>query len=152
MWQSYLNKAVIGLIPFAKRKGKIMAWVRIYVSYIFSIHQALKLQRTDTIRRAYLTPQVSILEKYLNDLFTNPGRIYIEDGELLGPWLFYAENPNVFFLDQADSYVWGVNDQSSFIVYIPLDHNLDPFVQQVIAIVNKYKLPGKSFIIYKYAI
>lgn len=126
-----------------------MAWVKTFVSYLSAIYEELKLYRIDTIRKAYMTPQVAILEKYLNDKFDiELTRIEITDGTLLGPWIFLEYNPAEFYLDLNYSYVWNVEDEAAFVVNVPL--SLEDDIPQIAAIVQKYKLPGKNFIIYKF--
>jgi hypothetical protein len=76
--------------------------------------------------------------------------IWIGEGYQLGPWIWpVGSTPAViFYLDQVDSYVWTDNDQASnvdFVVNIPGD--LATEVQYMAALVNKYKLPGKNFVI-----
>lgn len=150
MWQFKLINAIVSVIPFAKRKGRFLAWTRVFVSYISMLHDSFKVPyRIETIRDAYMTPQVCMLEKYLNDEFGFTSSIFISNGQELGPWLFYSNNPNIFYLDTQDSYIWSVNENPSFIVNIP-HMNTETLIPKLIAIVNKYKLPGKSFIVNKY--
>jgi hypothetical protein len=124
-----------------------MAWVKTFISHLSTIYEELKLYRIDTIRMAYMTPQIAILEKYLNDKF-DTNLITITDGILLGPWIFLEYDINEFYLDLEDSYVWNVEDEAAFVVNVPI--LLEEYIPEIIAIVHKYKLPGKSFIIYKF--
>ena len=75
------------------------------------------------------------------------------DGELLGLWLFTAAEPSPagseFYLDQADSYVWNDEDQASFVVGVPDSFDDEVEIPQIAAIVSKFKLQGKNFIIEK---
>jgi hypothetical protein len=147
MWKSSLSNAINYLIPIRLRRNKIGAWLKVYLSYIDYLHEGLKEYRDQTLRIAHLTPQVKVLEKYLNDRF-NVSDIYITDGEDLGPWLFDEWNIYQFYLDE--SYIFSEAEIPSFVVVVP--SSLEGVIQEIAAIVNKYKLPGKKFIIYKIAI
>lgn len=147
MWTSNLLNSVIALLPFAKRKYKFINWTRVFVSYISTMYEDLKVLRTKSVRIAFMTPQVCMVEKYLNDRF-NIGLIYITDGNALGPWIWQSDNPSIFYLDRTDSFVWG-HDSPSFIVNVPTDMD-ESWIPELVAIVSKFKLPGKSFIVYKY--
>jgi hypothetical protein len=152
MWESQLDNTLLLAIPHRKRKAKYIHWIKTFVCHISNVFDLLKLYRTEAIRQAYLTPQVTMLEKYLKDKFETED-IEIVDGELLGPWLFTAAQPSPagseFYLDQADSYVWNDEDQASFVVRVPDSFDDEVEIAQIAAIVSKFKLPGKNFIINK---
>lgn len=151
MWESQLNNTLLLVIPHRKRKAKYIHWIKTFVCHISNVFDLLKLYRTEAIRQAYLTPQVAMLERYLNDKFTTED-IEIVDGELLGPWLFttvLASTGSEFYLDQSDSYLWNDEDQASFVVRVPDSFDDEVEIPQIVGIVNKFKLPGKNFIINK---
>jgi len=148
MWESSLSNTLLQLIPFRKRKAKYMAWIKVFVSYIHNIFISLRNNyRPDTIRLAYMTPQVNMIEEYLKDA-TGSDLIEIIDGEILGPWLFTDHNDNEFYLDQATGYVFNPEDSYDFNIRVATGLS-DEVTQYIAAIVNKFKLPGKNFIITK---
>jgi hypothetical protein len=135
------------LIPFRKRKAKYIAWVATFVSHLDAVFELLKLYHTDTIRKAYMTPQVNMLQEYINDWF-EVTTIEIVDGDELGPWVYPVYDSNQFYLDQADGYVFNPQDEFDFDVRVPNTFTTAQ-IQELAAIINKFKLPGKNFIITK---
>jgi len=141
------------LIPWSHRKPRFTAWLKVFVSYLAKIQTDLYQLWDRTLIEAYMTPQIIALEGILNRRYGRTD-IWIGEGYQLGPWIWpVGSTPTViFYLDQADSYVWTDNDQASnvaFVVNIPAA--LEDEVQYMAALVHKYKLPGKNFVIQIFA-
>lgn len=152
MWQFNLNRVIRFHVPVALRKAKFLAWLNVSMSYLWMILEDLRQFRDDSIKEAKMTPQIAYLEHILNDRYGTGIEIFISDGSELGPWIFFideAADPE-FYMDQDDSWVFSTDDQVtvSFVVNIP--EALDDVVQQIAAMVTKYKLAGKYFIIQIY--
>ncbi|MFU8843474.1 MAG: hypothetical protein ACNA7V_06655 [Bacteroidales bacterium] len=145
MWNSSLNNAIRHLIPFRLRRLKFLAWITVSVSWLVDVYERLRSFRTESLRQAYLSPQVASLERYLNDKL-NSELIEIVDGEYLGPWIFVKDLTPVFWLDQWDSFLFNSEQEVDFIVLVPIE--LISYTKWIAAVVNRYKLPGKKFNIY----
>lgn len=150
MWNFSLNKVVVLLTPYAHRKEKFTTWLRVSVSYLEEMLVRLRVYWQETIDDAMMTPQIKYLEHFLNTKYDrDPADIFIDDGYQLGPWIWPVGSPAdpIFYLDQADSYVYCGTDEIDvdFVVNIPevLTEDAPP----IGAIVTKYKLPGKHFVI-----
>ncbi len=149
MFKFNLNRLICLLVPAALRKAKFLAWLNASMSYLWMTLEDLRQFRDATIKEAKMTPQIAYLEKLLNDRYGTGTEIFISDGYTLGPWIFSdteAADPE-FFMDQANSFVYSIYVFATvnFVVNIP--GSIDDFVQQIAAMVAKYKLAGKSFII-----
>jgi hypothetical protein len=144
-----LNKVIQICTPWAKRKPRFLTWAGIFISHLVVIKNALYVYWQKTIDEVMMTPQIAYLEHFLNRLFSRTD-IFITDGYELGPWIFSnTETPDPeFYMDTDDqSFVYSNQDTVTvdFIVNIP--YAIIGDVQLIAAIVNKYKLPGKYFII-----
>ncbi|MEI6683420.1 MAG: hypothetical protein WCO44_12360 [Bacteroidota bacterium] len=150
MWKSQFSINVIGhmLIPYRHRQVRFVAWVKVFLSYLTMLKDTLYSWWDETLLDASMTPQVMYLERILNLMFQVTS-IFIDEGYTLGPWIFLdTETPDPeFFMDQDDSYVYNLSDAIivNFVVNIPSSLSSD--TSRIAAIVHKYKLPGKSFII-----
>jgi hypothetical protein len=120
----------------------------VFLAYLVKIKEDLYQYWDVSIDDAAMTPQIIYLERYLNFIFGQT-TIFIDEGYTLGPWIFLdTEEPDPeFFMDQDDSFVFNLNDAVlvDFTVNIPAV--IDNQSARVAALVHKYKLPGKSFII-----
>jgi hypothetical protein len=119
------------------------------MSYLQMILEGFWQMRDDTIKEAKMTPQIAYLEHLLNDRYGRTD-IFISDGFELGPWIFSTEeeaDPEFYMDQEDDSYIYSTDDQVtvSFVVNIP--EVLSEEVQSIAAMVQKYKLAGKYFII-----
>ncbi len=136
------------LIPYRHRQVRFVAWVKVFLSYLTMLKDTLYSWWDETLLDASMTPQVMYLERILNLMFQVTS-IFIDEGYTLGPWIFLdTETPDPeFFMDQDDSYVYNLSDAIivNFVVNIPSSLSSD--TSRIAAIVHKYKLPGKSFII-----
>lgn len=149
MWNFSLYKAILLILPPVLRLTRIKAWVKVSASWLHMIFESLKVFRYFTRRDITMTPQVAWIERFLN---TRYGRIdiFIGEGYGLGPWV-WNKTPETgefdFFMDEPDSFIFAGADASNvgFVVNIP--SSLAQEVQHIAAIVQRYKLPGKTFII-----
>jgi len=136
------------LLPPRKRRPRFTAWIKVSVSFIASIIDMLFVLWENSTAEARMTPQVIYIERLLNNRYGRSD-IFISEGFTLGPWVFSnADTPDPdFYMDQADSFVYGTNDAIvvDFIVNIP--SLLSGEVQDIAAMVMKYKFLGKYFII-----
>jgi len=136
------------LLPHRKRRPRFTAWIKVSVSFIASIIDTLFVFWENSCAEARMTPQVIYIERFLRNRYGVPD-IYISEGFTLGPWIFTkAETADPeFYMDLANSYVYGDYDAIvvDFIVNIPSSLILE--VQTIAAMVSKYKLIGKYFII-----
>ncbi|MEI6899926.1 MAG: hypothetical protein WCL00_08610 [Bacteroidota bacterium] len=145
-----LYKIVQIITPFHLRRPRIIAWLKVYVSWLeLILHELDALWQSSRIE-ARMTPQILFLEHLLNTRYgRNPWDILIDDGYALGPWLFSIDetaSPQ-FYTNQADSYVWSDQDSTvvDFVVEVP--GVLEDEVPVIGATVQKYKLPGKHFVV-----
>jgi hypothetical protein len=150
MWKSQFSINKIGhiLVPHRHRQPRFIAWVKVFLAYLASVKEALYLRWDETVLDASMTPQIIYLEHILNIIFERTD-IFIDEGSALGPWIFRnTETPDPeFCMDQADSFVF--NNQEA--VWVDFTVNIPAAVEsqtsRIAAIVHKYKLPGKLFII-----
>lgn len=154
MFRFNLNRVIGLLIPASLRKAKFLAWVRVSLSYLHMILDDLRQFREETLLDAKMTPQVIYLEHMLNARYGTGTAIFISDGYFLGPWIFAdtdTPNPEFYMDDPDDSFVFADTDMVtvSFVVNIP--RSLNGVTQQIAAMVQKYKLAGKYFIIQLYS-
>jgi hypothetical protein len=150
MWQFNLNRTVKLQVPPGKRYAKRLAWLTVSISYLMMILESLRKFRDQSIKEAKMTPQINYLEHYLNERYGTGTQIWIGDGYLLGPWCWYGGPPAGqvdFFMVEPYNYCYSDNVVTTidFVVNIPI--SLSTQTQQIAAIVQKYKLAGKSFII-----
>ena len=143
-----LFKVVQILLPWIRRKVRFIAWTKVFVSYLARLLEQLWQFWEATAKECKMTPQIMYLEHDLNDRFGHTD-IFISDGYELGPWIYTdteVADPE-FFMDQADSFLWTDLDGIlvDFVVNIPAI--LDDQVQVIAAMVQKFKLPGKVFVI-----
>jgi hypothetical protein len=143
-----LFKVVQMEIPFLHRQPRLVAWLKVFVSYLAKIQEDLFQFWDRTRTEALMTPQIAYLEHILNNRYGRTD-IFIGDGYDLGPWIFKSSetaDPE-FFLDQANSYVWNNNDGIiiDFVVNIP--EVILSETSYIAAVVNKFKLAGKTFVI-----
>lgn len=137
------------LVPFGHRKPRFIAWLKVSVAWLSMIINDLYERWDRSLIEAYMTPQIIYLEGMLNRRYGRTD-IWIGEGYTLGPWIWpVGSTPAVlFYTDQLDSFVWTGNDAGvnvDFVVNIP--SALDSEIQYIAAVVEKYKLPGKNFVI-----
>lgn len=141
-------KLVQLLLPGFLRTSKMVAWVKVFVTHLAVLQESLYQFAGMVSKEIKMSPQVIYLEYILNNRYGRTD-IFISDGFQLGPWIYpVGETPDQeFFLDQNDSVLWTHHDEVvvDFIVNIP--DVLEDEIPIIAATVQKYKLPGKHFVI-----
>jgi hypothetical protein len=141
-------------VPPRERKPRFLAWLKVFISYLGKIKDALEVFWEETIEDVMMTPQIIYLEHLLNTRYErNPWDIFIGDGFDLGPWFFTDNLPGdpEFYWDQDDSYLWTNNDvvnNVDFVVNVP--DAVESAIPVIAGLVQKYKLAGKIFVIQIY--
>ncbi len=144
-----LYKVARILLPHAKRVERFIAWTMVFVSGLYGILEELNQYWETEDRIAKMTPQVGYLEKYLNDKY-NVTTIEIVDGFALGPWVWRDQPPEGevdFFMLEPDNYVWNDNDVAAIDFVVRVPSSLESECNVIAAIVQYFKLAGKTFII-----
>jgi len=149
MWNFSFYKVIQILLPFRRRTQRFIAWMKTAMSYLDMVYLALIEFREKTLKEAKMTPQVYYLEKYLNSRF-GVVAIHIVEGFELGPWIFYTipTGGDVdLFMVEPDNYLYSneVSISVDFVVEVP--SALEQQCNLIAAMVQKFKLAGKSFII-----
>jgi len=149
MNQFSLYKTVQILLPFSRRTARRIAWVKVFVSYLATMAEELFIYRTKTLKEAKMTPQVCFLEKLLNERY-GVSTIRIVEGYELGPWVWIGAPPSGdidFFMVDPDDFVYSDQDSVTvdFVVQVP--RALSDFCNVIAALVQKFKLAGKIFLI-----
>lgn len=144
-----LYKVIRILLPWRRRSPRMIAWIKVFISYLAFILEDLRQFWDQTVKDAKMTPQVCYLEKLLNSRY-GVTSIRIVDGYELGPWVFDQVPSGVeidFFMIEPDNYVYSDQDEITvdFVVQVP--HALEEFCNVIAAYVQKYKQAGKIFII-----
>ena len=143
-----INRIAHTLIPHRRRQIRMVAWVKVFVSYLVYIKENLWAFWDKTWLDAAITPQVKYMEQALNLQF-NRNDITIEDGQRLGPFIYTREEDpeKEFFMDDVDTWIYTSNEAEdcNFVVWIPSDIKTE--APLIAAMVHRYKLPGKKFII-----
>jgi hypothetical protein len=161
MWKSQFSINKIGhiLIPHRHRKPRFIAWVKVFLSYLVNIKEELYHYWDETILDASMTPQVMYLERMLNLIFERDDITITDQDRNLGPWVYrtgetpplplYMEFGHDPTIAGEDDWVYS-NDNA---VWVDFTVNIPPVLMaetaRIAAIVHKYKLPGKVFIIQK---
>lgn len=149
MWDFDIYKIGVILLPHAKRKVRFIAWMKVFFCILLATMESLRVFRQITDLDAKMTPQIIYLEKYLNDLY-NQTQIRIVEGFELGPWCFYSGPPSGevdMYMVEPDNYCYSsfAVTNCDFVVEVPAALELE--CNAIAAIVQKFKLAGKTFII-----
>lgn len=147
-----LNKVIQICVPWVHRRPRFLTFLSVILSPLTIMKEKLYEFWQKTIDDVMMTPQICYIEHFLNSVFFRED-IFITDGYSLGPWIFSnteIPDPDFFMDTQDESFVYSNSDLITvdFIVNIPAA--IASEVQRIAAIVNKYKLPGKYFIIQIY--
>ena len=164
MFNVDFNNIVELLLPPFLRKTKIIAWLKALVKPLIDLYTTFMAYRQSVIYLLSFTGQVIYLEKLLNDTYNNgTSGIIIVDGNTLDfPYLFnksegvvdiylynLSENEDPFYLYNKSEF----GTQIDFIVKVPallysqLQLNNNQGLNNMTALITKYKLAGKRFII-----
>lgn len=147
-------KLVVWLIPVSLRKAKHFAFLNSLVTPLQQLHSLFLQFRENQLYDLKITGQVIYLELVLNDIFDPvQRRIYIEDGEIYEPPVFYEEYKNqpVIFNEEASAsnpIFWNTENienriNVNFYVWVPSDVVFD--TSRMKAVVNKYKVFGRTY-------
>lgn len=154
-WQQpfSINRVAHSLIPHRHRKLRMVAWVKVIVSYLVYIKENLYQYWNMTWLDAVITPQVALIEQALWARFgAGPSEIYIDEGFLLGPWIFKASetaDPEFYMGDGTieDTFIFNNNNAVEVDFVVMVENTFSQHGEEIAAVVHKYKLPGKSFIL-----
>lgn len=144
---------LIQLLPKPLRKVKWLSFLLTLISPVIGLYNAFMAFRNLMLYRLTITPQVCFLEKMLNDRYDPiERRIWIDDAKVYDyiyvflkvedkPVYFYkkSENKPVYMYTRAETNIFGAD----FTINIPLAvvYNMN----ELIALVNSYKLASKKF-------
>lgn len=142
-------------IPERLRNPVLTAFVMVMVSPVVLLYNSLLSFRALVLYKLTITPQVVFLEKLLNDRYDNvERRIFIADGKQYTPtFLFTKAELKPFFLFRKaevgflEKYFFLKNETGQFtwdfVIHIPAVINFNQ--NELVALVNTYKLPAKTF-------
>lgn len=86
------NRLAVLLLPTRLRQSKMIAWVKVLVSPIVSLHYNFRQKRNEDLYKLAHNGQVCYLRKALNDKFDPiERRIKITDGSRFTPQYIYTE-------------------------------------------------------------
>ena len=156
------------LLPVRRRQPMIVAFLVGLVSPVAYVQGLLQAFRTQTLYVLSHGPQVCHIQGALNDVFDNTERrIYISDGINHIPNYLYQQDElkPVYLAQQSEvgstdyvspDYLYQLSETdaggANFVVNVPTvvagEAGYD--VNYLIAIVNKYKLPNKSFTVVEF--
>ena len=135
-------------MPFVLRAAvRLVALVNVFVSYMQYLVIRQELFAEDTILQAYMTPQVCYIEKML--------KLHISPQAAINP---PAEDVILWREDETSEAALMIDDGAGQIFYKEVEFNLAEFtvilpgtvaglVQYAREIIDRYKLPGKEYII-----
>lgn len=120
-----LNKWVVLLLPTTLRQSKMIAWLKVLVSPIVSLHYKFIQKRNEDLYKLSHNGQVCYLRKALNDAFDpTQRRIKISDGNRYKSQYIYTEGERkpkflgtMYLRDNSVYDDTGVD----FLVLLPLD-------------------------------
>lgn len=152
------TKLTTWLLPAPLRSATWLAWVRVMVSQVVVLYQAFGRNRAANLYGLGITPQVCYLEKLLNDRFdTGLRRIYIGDPEEQTGYFIYQDaedKPLLLFTDAEAEGVTTYTDTEAgvssvdFVVFVPVSLIFNQ--QELLALLDVYKLAGTSYILNYY--
>jgi hypothetical protein len=157
------DELVLQLLPTWLRQPMMKAWLRVLVNPVKSLYNLFKANRKNDLYILSHSGQVCYLEAALNDALDPFLRgIYITDGPFEDPLFLYLDtetkplwlglvseegltpypDPEPLYTD-AETYGVGV----CFIVHVPIPVSVGTGydINRLKAIVDLYRLPGRSF-------
>ena len=148
------------MLPTMLRRQLLVSFLMPVISVIDKLYQLFTSNRKSNLYTLKITPQIFALEKALNDRFDAENRgIYIRDSYSdYNPNVFLhpvAENRTVSIFLQAESrprYLYLRNETPAigFDFFVNVPESLVFNKNEMIALVNFYKLLGKRFTIITY--
>ncbi|MVT09874.1 hypothetical protein [Chitinophaga tropicalis] len=146
-------KLVRLLIPPRMRKLRHVAWLQALTNPVNYLYQQFKRNRDANLYRLNITPQVVYMEKLLNDRYDISGRrIRIKDAITYTAEYLYqdAENKPLYIYKEEENkpvYLFTESEIGSDSVdfYVLLPAGLSYNENEMTALINNYKLAGKSY-------
>lgn len=145
------------LMPPRLRKINHVSWVQALINPVNSLYQQFRRNRDANLYRLKITPQVVYLEKLLNDRYDiAEKRIRLVDAINFEPVYIYqeAEDKNrALYLESEAKPVYLYTEEeigqvsADFYVMVPASVSFDE--SEMIALIDTYKLAGKSYKIKK---
>lgn len=157
------NRLIVSLLPTALRKPFIYALLYCLTKPILTIYNLFMQQRNTNLYLVNITPQVCRLRKLLNDTFDpDLRRIYISDGQVNEWTIVYSHllfnpyygkqplwlSPNGYYLLSKQGIVSAIG--FDFAVLVPLALRNNNNHNQLVSLLNTYKLASKRYIISYY--
>jgi hypothetical protein len=146
-------KLVRLLMPPQLRKMRHVAWLLALCSPVNFVYQQFRRNRDANLYRLKITPQVVYLERLLNDRYDiSQRRIRIIDGLIYEPVYLYQE------IEQKPVYLWQESEKRPLYLYTEEEVGSNPVNFYVLvpgnlafdenemsALINNYKLAGKTY-------
>lgn len=152
-----LKRFIMMLFPLRWQKARLMAWLESITAPLRRIADELEAFRQANLYRLRHGPQVMHIEAVLNDKY-DPAlrRIYLIDGDGYEPLSIYRDAegkqaPYIYLEAEGEPapYLYTDNELNSvgidFIIMIPATVVYE--TNELIALVDIYRLPGKVYII-----
>ena len=150
------TKLVTYLLPSFLRKDRQISWLKAICAPTNTLHSAFETFVTESLYAQNFTGQVISLERLLNDQFDNTlRRIYITDGNREEVFIFntgagFAQNNETFFYNGSatgEKYTFSGDSALLHDVVVNVPTGLVYDSIKLNALVRKYKLAGKKYII-----
>lgn len=155
MFNVDLDKLINWLTPALLRKPKMFAWMRSLCAGLYSLYTEFMNKRDQDLYELSHDSRVFSMEAVLNDAFDYADRrIYITDGFTKERVYIYTPDEDkplyldepVYLYNPEDYFDTGVD----FVVWVPTLVALTAQGMILLkALVNKYKLAGKRYAIYR---
>ncbi|GCD76647.1 MAG: hypothetical protein ACK4EX_02495 [Thermaurantimonas sp.] len=129
------------LIPPFLRKKRFKAFITVSVSYLNYLCESQKLYRFQINTLLQVTPQVIYIERYLKQFFND--QIRLQEGYYLGPFLNTESAIYLNPLNEVAHIYYSGEAKIDFVVQIPV--SLQTQKQQIMRLINFFKLPGKKY-------
>ena len=167
MFNVDFNNIVQFFLPPHKRKLKRIEWLKALVKPIIELYNIFMIYRTNTIYSLSFTGQVIYLKKLLNDTYNNGSTgIYITDGTfMLKTYLFHKSEggAKTYFFNKSENaaktYLFHKSEYAvtyDFVVMVPsaiysiLQQDNNQGLNNMTALINKYKIAAKRYTIQSY--
>lgn len=139
-WTKFVEERVMSPI----RKPKMRALIHALLTPTKTLHTNFIAFKSAQELDLKITPQVRILEYWLNELYDKAlRRIHIEDYVNTEPILIWGESyNNPIYLPEFLS-----SKEFDFTVFLPIGAGLKPQEVAIRAFLDKYKLAGKRYLI-----
>lgn len=153
-----LFRLIRQLLPARLMNSILVAYLDALVTPIDGLYSQFLLRREAHLYDLTISPQVCFMEKALNDRFDSSARrIYISPGIHREQIYIFtdAENINTDIrseVENSNKYIYTISESgiggADFIINIPV--NLRYGIPEIRALVDRYKLAGKTYYINRY--